>query len=355
MSDSTASPSQASVQADSLWFPDLCQLPRVVTLLGLAELVVVVLALAPLGDGLDFSQFLSVSGYAMWLAVAVTVLLCASRRVISRLPMQLGAVLVLVLIALVVFLAASAVHIVYASLGEVHLAGYWRFVGGSVAVAELILAPALRYFHVIERWQAQLNANARAQADALQARIRPHFLFNSMNMIATLLRRDPLVAEQAVLDLSDLFRAALGAGEGNSSLAEEVELSERYLGIEQLRLGDRMQVRWHKSEPLPWELQMPRLVLQPLLENAVLHGISRLPEGGTIEISLSAAGGRLHVAIVNPSPPPGFNAMHGAGHAQGSIGHRLAYAFGPLARMTAGWQDGYYRCELFLPLPKPGR
>lgn len=353
----TSPPSpQSPPPASEPWFPDLCQLPRVLTLLGLAEMVVVVLLLAPLGSALDAGDFLAASGYAMWLVVAVTVLLCASRRAISHLPLQLGALLVLVLIAMVVFVAASAVHAVYATLGGSRaLEGYWRFVGGSVTVAELILAPALRYFYVIERWQAQLNANARAQADALQARIRPHFLFNSMNMIATLLRRDPAVAEQAVLDLSDLFRAALGAGEGNSSLAEEVELSERYLGIEQLRLGDRLQIRWHKSEPLPWDLQMPRLVLQPLLENAVLHGVSRLPEGGSIEISMSTAGGRLHISIVNPSPAPGFNAMHGAGHAQGSIGHRLAYAFGPLARMTAGWQDGYYRCELFLPLPKPGR
>ena len=124
----------------------------------------------------------------------------------------------------------------------------------------LITALALRYFYVIDRWQAQVGAQARAEADALQARIRPHFLFNSMNMIASLLRRDPEVAERAVLDLSDLFRAALGAGEGNSSLAEEVRLAERYLAIEQLRLGDRLQVVWRKQEPLPWALPMPRLI-----------------------------------------------------------------------------------------------
>lgn len=149
--------------------------------------------------------------------------------------------------------------------------GFWRFVGGSAAVEALITALALRYFYVIDRWEAQVGAHARAEVDALQARIRPHFLFNSMNMIASLLRRDPEVAERAVLDLSDLFRAALGAGEGNSTLTEEVQLAERYLDIEQLRLGERLQVEWHKTEPLPWALAMPRLMLQPLLENAVLH------------------------------------------------------------------------------------
>src|SRR5690606_9994880 len=97
-----------------------------------------------------------------------------------------------------------------------------RFVAGSAGVVALITALALRYFYVTDRWQAQVSAIARAEADALQARIRPHFLFNSMNMIAGLLPRNPELAERAVLDLSDLFRAALGAGEINSSLRGEV-------------------------------------------------------------------------------------------------------------------------------------
>src|SRR5690606_28006493 len=145
-----------------------------------------------------------------------------------------------------------------------------RFAGGTSAVTALIVAVVLRYLYAIDRWQAQVHASARAQADALQARIRPHFLFNSMNTIAGVIRRDPVVAERAVLDLSDLFRAALGAGQRDSTLAEELELAERYLAIEQLRLGDRLQVEWERREPLPLDLPLPRLVLQPLVENAVL-------------------------------------------------------------------------------------
>src|SRR5690606_12837267 len=155
---------------------------------------------------------------------------------------------------------------------------------------------------------------------------------------------------RAVLDLSDLFRAALGAGEVDSSLAGEVELAERYLAIEQLRLGDRLRVEWRRAEPLPWDLPMPRLVLQPLLENAVLHGISRLPEGGTVEIAIEADEALLRLHIRNPSLPPEAAGVHGAGHAQRSIAHRLGYAFGPRARMTAGWDAGYYACTLELPL-----
>ena len=134
----------------------------------------------------------------------------------------------------------------------------------------------MRDFYVSDRWAAQIQANARVEADALQARIRPHFLFNSMNLIASLLRRDPLVAEQAVLDLSDLFRAALDAGEGDSTLRGKCELAQRYLAIESLRLGERLAVQWGREEPLPWTLPVPRLYLQPLVENAVLHGTARL-------------------------------------------------------------------------------
>jgi len=326
-------------------------------MLGMAQLVVVIVALAP--DGArhwDIRQFLSASAFALWLAVAVTTLLCVARPRLSRLPVRIGAMTAVILASVIAMLGAGIVHALYASVGATPLEegiGLWRFSLGSAAVVALITALALRYFYVSDRWAAQLNANARAEADALQARIRPHFLFNSMNLIASLLRRDPEVAERAVLDLSDLFRAALGAGEDNSTLANEVQLAERYLSIESLRLGERLQVQWQRHEPLPWSLPLPRLVLQPLVENAVLHGISRLTEGGTLSIDLHTTQDRLYIVIRNPAPPPQTETLpahRGAGHAQSSIAHRLAYRFGVHARMTAQWRDGYYECEIVLPI-----
>lgn len=321
-------------------------------MLGIAQLVVIVVALVPDGSaGWTLDRFLSTSGYALWLALSVSVLLCVTRARLSALPVRLGAGSAVLLSTLMAALASAIVHLLFATVGDPgSWPTFWRFVGGSAAVVTLITALALRYFYVIDRWQAQVGAHARAEADALQARIRPHFLFNSMNMIASLLRRDPEVAERAVLDLSDLFRAALGAGEGQSTLADEVRLAEQYMAIEQLRLGERLSVTWRKLETLPWTLPMPRLTLQPLLENAVLHGISRLPEGGSVEIDLSAEDNLLTIRVRNPSLPPAPLAEHGAGHAQHSIGHRLGYAFGPRARMTAGWDAGYYECILRLPL-----
>ncbi|HEY0661417.1 MAG TPA: histidine kinase [Lysobacter sp.] len=336
------------------WLPDLCRLPRLAVMLGMAELVVVVLALAPDGGahwGLE--RFVTASGFSLWLALTASVLLCVSRRPLSKLSPAVGTALALLGGALVAALGACMMYVIDSSLGyglvprEVSLG---RFAWGSAAVTMLIVAVVLRYLYINDGWAAQVRASARAEADALQARIKPHFLFNSMNTIVGLVRSDPVVAERAMLDLSDLFRAALGAGESDSTLREEVELAERYLAIEQLRLGERLQVVWRKAEPLPWRLPMPRLVLQPLLENAILHGISRLPPGGVVEIEMSATADLLTIVIRNPAPPPRErDGGQGSRHAQFSIGQRLRYAYGPKARMTAGWAQDYYQCELQVP------
>lgn len=344
----------ASPRADG-WMPDLCRLPRLAMVFAVAELVVLVLVLSPDDSArANFGRFASASGFALWLALTIAALLCASRRWLSRMPVALGAVAAVAGAACIAAIGAATVFRLDHSLGyglvpaDVALE---HFVFGSATIAALIASVLLRYLYVIDGWQAQVRASARAEADALQARIKPHFLFNSLNAIAGLMRTDPSVAEHALLDLSDLFRAALGAG-GESTLAEEVQLAERYLAIESLRLGARLQVAWEREEPLPWRMPMPRLVLQPLVENAVLHGVSRLPEGGRVDIRIAREGGVLRIAVSNPAPAVPLQGSGGSGHAQRSIGHRLAYAFGPEARMTAGLDAGYYRVELRLPVPK---
>ncbi|MEO5963549.1 MAG: histidine kinase [Thermomonas sp.] len=340
--------------------PDLCRLTRVATMLGVAELVVLLLALAPDGGAAWTPiRFVSASGFALWLSLTVAVLLCVTRIQLSRLPRLLGGVLALLLVALVAALGAAMVHLIDNNLGTGLLPANMsitRFASGSAAMAVVVVASVLPYLYAIDAWRAQVAASARAEADALQARIRPHFLFNSMNTIASLIRRDPVVAERAVLDLSDLFRAALGVGQGDSTLAEEVALAERYLAIEQLRLGERLQVAWHRDEPLPWAQPLPRLVLQPLLENAVLHGVSRLASGGVIEIHLQQEGDELVVRVRNPAPAPREQDAAGAGanHAQQNIGQRLAFAFGNRARMTGHWEAGYYQAGFRVPLGMKG-
>jgi two-component system, LytTR family, sensor histidine kinase AlgZ len=336
------------------WLPDFCRRKRLLAMLAIAELVVVLVFLAPGNvDEITLQGFLSASAFALWLGFAVSALLCISRRYLSSLPMRLGYSLAVLGSGLVTLVAAGVVYGLFAVAGQSPAqisAG--RFVLGSTGTSMLITAMAMRYFHVSDHWIAQLKANARAEADALQARIRPHFLFNSMNLIAALVRRDPIVAERAVLDLSDLFRAALGAGDKLSTLREEVDLARSYLSIESLRLGSKLDVQWILHEPLPWSLPLPGLVLQPLVENAVLHGISQLTEGGVVEVEIRCDDRDLAIRIENPTPPPGEQGRSiqgGAGHAQQSIAYRLAYRFGSKASLRAEWRKTY-RCDLVIPI-----
>ncbi len=348
---SAAKPGWASQDIET-WLPDLCRLPRLVVMLSMAELIVIVLALSPDGSAWDAGRFASSSAFALWLALAISVLLCVSRRLLARLSAGLGGTLAALASTAIAAGLAAVTHSIDSATGIGLVpagVGFDRFVAGTATITLLAVSVVLRYLYVNESWKAQVRANARAEVDALQARIKPHFLFNSMNTIAGLVRSDPVVAERAVLDLSDLFRAALGASKTDSSLAEEVELAERYLAIEQLRLGGRLRVAWLKREPLPWTMPLPRLILQPLVENAVLHGISRLQGGGEIEIALTQLSDHLLLRIRNPAPPPLEARGRGARHAQHSIGQRLRYAYGPTARMTAGWDGGYYLCELHVP------
>lgn len=339
------------MSASRIWLPDFCRLPRLAAVIGIAQMVVLVLMLAP-GGGWSPGHFAVSSLFAWWIALTSAVLLCRLRAPIARLARPAGIALAWAMPVGVAALGALLVHEIDLGLGyglSVPAHARTGFVVSSALIAALIGAVTLRYFYVTDQWQAQVQAQAKAEVQALQARIRPHFLFNSMNTIASLIRHDPATAERAVEDLSDLFRAALGAGEGESTLAEELALTESYLAIERLRLGERLRDRWSLPPGLPRGMRLPRLILQPLVENAVLHGISRLREGGEVSIEAAVDGERLRLRIANPAPPP-RERDHGNGHAQESIRQRLTWRFGARARMTAEYRDGYYRCELLLPI-----
>ncbi|MFN3964965.1 MAG: sensor histidine kinase [Silanimonas lenta] len=338
--------------ADRLVLPEFCTPLRLAAAIGAGQLVVLVVALAPTRAARwDFIEFASASALATWIAIASAVALCKLRPWLLRLPRHADFVVATAVPMGVAGLGAAALNYIAASLGDFVLdAGLNRqFVLTTTLLTGLIAGIALRYFAAQDRWRAQVKALAQAQMEALQARIRPHFLFNSMNSIAALVRRDPVAAERAVEDLSELFRAALGQGGAEGTLADEIHLAQRFLGIEQLRLGERLRVSWEAEPGLPLHLPLPRLVLQPLLENAVVHGIARLREGGEIRVILRADGRRLCIEIGNPYPE-GLPSRPGNGHALASIRQRLAHRFGRGATLLAEAREGYYRVRIELPL-----
>ena len=346
--------------SDAAWLPDFCRLPTLFTSLAATQIAVFVIWLAP-AELPPWSgwRLLATSTFAQWLALCSVVAVCRVRRPLSHVPRHLGALLAWCIPVSVAWVGSLMAHELDASLGSglaLPLSLRWRFAGNNALIAGLLAAALMRYFYVQEQWAAQERAQIRAQVDALQARIRPHFLFNSMNIIASLVRRDPATAERVVENLSDLFRAALGGGQPMQPLAAELELCQQYLDIEKLRFAERLDAHTEIAADVPLDLPLPRLLLQPLVENAIHHGIARMPQGGRVSIRVWMQGGMLHFEVTNPFPVEAFPPqpeLHGNQHAQDSIDKRLAYHFGARARMVRTREDGYYVCRLSLPIDNP--
>jgi len=337
------------------WLPDFCSLPVIVAVMIVAELTVLAILIAPSDETQPLLPRLGTATlFAQWIAMLCVVVLCKSRAWLQRLP-RLQGVLVAYAMMLAITLAGSALVFVLDQLLILHLtlpAQYrWRFMLRNVALCALIGAALLRYFYVIEQWRGRVQAEAQARLDALQARIRPHFLFNSMNTIASLIRTEPVAAERAVEDLSDLFRAALGADGKPSTLEAELELAQRYLAIEQLRLGERLQVELDIAENLPTNLPVPALLLQPLVENAIHHGVQPLPEGGKVSLRAQRdAGSGVVITIANPRPIEGSRVPSRNGMALANTRSRIEYHFGRRGALDV--REGAEDFQVILRLPE---
>jgi two-component system sensor histidine kinase AlgZ len=200
-----------------------------------------------------------------------------------------------------------------------------------------------------QQWRANLAREAQARIQALHSRIRPHFLFNSMNTIASLTRTDPVLAERVVEDLADLFRVSLGDARLPVTLGRELEVCRRYLEIESLRLGERLDARWD-TDGAPQQVDLPALTVQPLVENAVYHGIEPAPAGGRVSISARSDGQAVEIRVENTLPPAGTPRRNGNRLALDNVRQRLQAYFGPEARLEAGEHEGAYRVTLRFPL-----
>lgn len=220
----------------------------------------------------------------------------------------------------------------------------WRWVAPLLAGG----AMAAAVFHWLRlRARGQLPAATAAKLAELQSRIRPHFLFNTLNTAIALVRLDPGRAETVLEDLSELFRVALTHGDAPVTLGEEVELAQRYLAIEQIRFGDRLKVQWELDEEAD-DAKLPPLLLQPLVENAVKHGIEPSPAGGVIRVRSRVKRGHAIISVVNTLPAvPG---QPGHGIALRNVRERLRLMHDVAAQFEAGVQGGTYRVQIVVPL-----
>jgi two-component system sensor histidine kinase AlgZ len=341
---------QRSTPMTPNWLPQFCSAPTLFAVMIVAELVALVIVLAPESHLRPWLPRLAViSVYVQWLALLNSVVLCSLRVPLQRLDARAGFGIAWIASLVVTALASAVVCQMDQALGlglSVPAGSSLRFVLDNTAICALIAAALLRYLFVLEQWRERVRAASKAQVDALQARIRPHFLFNSMNTIASLIRSRPAEAERTVEDLADLFRAALGANDAHGTLGEEIDLIERYLQIERLRLGDRLGIDIDVGD-LPREFAMPRLLLQPLIENAVYHGIQPRAEGGTLSVRGRRLADGIEIVITNPMGTDVSSKRNGV--ALANVRARIEYHFG--ARGELRVEAGSERFTVNVRLP----
>lgn len=337
---------------DRGFIPNFCDVTVVFMLVLLVELLALLLALVPSTHSGFWDRLALISFFAQWLALVNASLLCGFKNWLNQQKVVVCTIVSFTLMLLVTFIfSLMVVH--FGDVIGLFLSGsqqeIYYFVLRNIAISGIIYAVVLRYFYVQYQWRSNLQAQSHAQIQALKARIRPHFLFNSMNTIASLVHIDANKAEKAVEDLSDLFRASL-LDATSHTLRQELDLTASYLDIEHLRLDDRLAVEWQLDEDV-MDIEVPTLCLQPLAENAIYHGIEPASEGGKMKISAQLENNRLCLSVCNPVREQNAMSQHKGNHmAQANIKTRLSLMYGNEADFTIKAEPDLYTVSIGIPL-----
>lgn len=336
---------------DDFFLPDFCNMSAVFKILVVSQLLAVFLLMTEVTSLYPFPWVaLGLKCLLLsWVAISSAGMFCALRPHLKRMRRSYAAFLIfflfLALVAFFTFLAEGVLLFLgIRQPGEVQLG---LALVRNLVMGGIIAGLVLRYFYLQEKLLQQQRTELTSRLQALQARIRPHFLFNSMNIIASLISVDPDLAEEVVEDLSALFRASLRA-EGEVPLAEELALCERYLNIEKLRLGNRLNLNW-RVESMPAGVRIPALTLQPLLENAIYHGVEPAPGPATVTILVSWTGQEVTIVITNPYHPERKGRHKGNRMAVGNIRERLRAHYGEQAKLQTQATENLYTTYLSYP------
>jgi len=330
---------------DNLFLPNFCGMQMVFVVVIIAELAAIVISLAPLNTPMTerWAHLGLISLFVQWCALASCAALCLLRRYLCRMTNVQVSLFSYFVILLVITLVSEGAFWLVHHQGVHETAWHWKFLARNLLIGLIITGPILRYFYVQHQWRRNIRAESESRLQALQSRIRPHFLFNSMNTIVSLTRNQPEQAEQVVENLADLFRASLSDARQRVTLSEEFDLCQRYLEIEKLRLGDRLTVKW-QTDALPQDAQLPSLLIQPLIENAIYHGIEPRTEGGTIEVEGHLADNQIQIDIRNPLQPQAGNRL-----AQDNIRERLLACYEKPSRLEIDESNQRYQVRLIFP------
>jgi len=336
------------------FLPELCTPQAILRVMIGAQVLAIILALTSASPTYEASliRLGLTSLFVQWVVLSSALVICLIASKLRRLTvMQISAVVSAIVVVFTI--GASILAIMADSYQKVGVIHYWDtpFILRNAFVALILILMALHYLYIQSQRSEFLKADTGAKYDALQSRMRPHFLFNSLNTIAQLIQVDKNKAEDALLDLADIFRSTLDT-RNRISLGEELDVTLRYLRMEGLRLGKRrLNIVWDMDKnTLPFNMEIPPLLLQPLVENAIYHGIQPCKDGGTLGISLYDAGDTLDVVVSNPVPPEGTTSHSKGNHiAQENLRNRLRLAYGDRANLKIIKSDHQYRVSFSIP------
>jgi two-component system, LytTR family, sensor histidine kinase AlgZ len=335
------------------FLPDFCSLKMLLAVFFLTELLAFLLTLATNSSEFGFlSEFSLRSLFSLWIVLPSAAVLCGLKNRLQHLNNSVVGSLAFTIIQVVSFLMSWLTVTVlpeWQILIPVPEMEKTAFYARTVGISSLVSMAFLRYLYVLFQWQQQVEAKAMAKLNALQARMRPHFLFNSLNSIASLTRINPPLAETLVEDLAELIRASMSLDEVLLvPLAQEIKLVELYLAIEMQRLDERLKVVW-RLDNLPKDALIPPLSLQPLVENAVYYGIEPNPDGGEIVISGELKNNRLFICVTNPQAVQQNHLRPGNKIAIKNLAARLSGCFDNNSALKIESDDKTYQITLEIP------
>ena len=296
--------------------------------------MVLALAKAQSWQALNLADLLQYILYINWVLLCFAALVELFHQHFQRMGIKLALICGFLLLQAIVLMTTTSLNVLTYSGSNLNFQGLSLAialdqVGLHLSFGILLGMFCFRYLYLREQWAQQQHSELNARIQAMQARIHPHFLFNSLNSVISLISIDPDKAEQMLLNLSRLFRASFQELK-LVKLQEEIELCQRYLEIEQIRLGERLQVEWKlENKDLYSQVQIPLLTLQPLVENSIFHGVEKILTKSTISILIEILQNQINIIITNPYTQDNKTLKKGHGIAIENVRQRLEAYYGP--------------------------
>lgn len=340
---------------DSGFLPNFCNGWTIFNVAVIAEMLAIVIALVspqmPISQTM-LGNLLLISLFIQWIALSNAAALCVARKQLNRLSNLRAIAMSYGLMLCVTWLVGeAALWVLWLAQVTSSPNPEWNayFHLQNLSVAAIVDALALRYFFARHQLKQRTLSEAQAKIQALRTRIRPHFLFNTMNIIASLTRSSPAQAETAIENMADLFRTMLSDEENLVPVKNEVAIAQKYLDIESLRLDNRLNVDWDIGK-FPRKAVMPLLTLQPLLESAIQHGIEPLTEGGRIRVKLWEEDDKININVTAPAPrTKARTQLRDTDTALENVRQRLESYYGKLAKLDTNEEQGQLTVSLSLP------